>query len=367
MARVWHEVSSSGKRFNPNGALCAPDGAARSFFDEGGKMTGQARQDIQWVNRPVSEVFGVRVAADVDVLVRQGRTEEVPAINPDYRFCLDSLRVIHGFFLSMDRCMQLVGHKGCGKTTLVEQYHARTNIPLIQYTAHPRTELDDLLGHFVMTQSGGMRFHEGPVLRAAKQGLSVLVDEFNVMDPGVATGLNAILQGGGRFYVPQTEESVSPHPEFRFFATGNMDEGKGLYAGRQRQDVANDDRFWFWKLDYPGPDYEVPLVQAIFEAAHLDVATARTMAMKCVDVANKLREQFIGVSDAVDALEVTMSTRSLIRWARLMTIFRHVVRLGQEPVHFALEVALTHRPIDPSTKLAIHAIVESVFNVPFSA
>ncbi|MDE3022037.1 MAG: AAA family ATPase [Pseudomonadota bacterium] len=320
----------------------------------------------RWESRAVADVFGVEAPMAARVEVRVEKTEGVPRINPDYRFGLDSLRVIHGFFLSRDRCIQFIGHKGCGKTTLVEQYHARVNCPLIQYTAHPRTEIDDLFGHFVMTEEGSMRFHAGPVVKAAKEGLSVLIDEFNVLDPAVATGMNGVLQGGGCFYIPQTQETITPHPDFRVFATGNIDEGKGLYAGRNRQDVANDDRFWFWKLDYPKPEHEIPIVQAIFEEAELDASTAKEMAVKCVEVANKLRAQFIGESEAADALEVTMSTRSLLRWARLMTIFRQVVRSGQEPVHFALEIALTHRPIEASTKLAIHAIVESVFNVPYT-
>ncbi len=56
-------------------------------------------------------------------------------------------------------------------------------------------EIADLVGHFVPTASGGMEFHYGPVARAAKEGLSVLIDEYFVLYQVSATGLNALAAG----------------------------------------------------------------------------------------------------------------------------------------------------------------------------
>ncbi|MFC6522683.1 AAA family ATPase [Undibacterium arcticum] len=68
-------------------------------------------------------------------------------------------------------------------------------MPLYTYNAHPRTEAGDLIGKYAPTPSGGLVFVFGPVARAAMEGRSVLIDEYNVIDPGEATGLNALLEG----------------------------------------------------------------------------------------------------------------------------------------------------------------------------
>ena len=243
---------------------------------------------------------------DVEV---EGNSEPcafTPSIDPDYIFGVDMVRDLFGFWISGEQAMLLVGFSGCGKTSSVEQWHARLNLPLLIYVAHPRTEISDLIGHYIPTENGGMVFHYGPVARAAKEGMSVLIDEYYVLDPGVATGLNALLQGGG-LYIPETGEVIRPKEGFRVFAATNpADIGAGFF-GRNTQDAANQDRFWTVKVDYPKSEDEIPLVKKVLCNQGLDEAVSALYAEKMVDVAGRVRKMYCGESDEASAIDVTLS------------------------------------------------------------
>jgi len=313
----------------------------------------------------LGQTFGIATPAPIQIPGNDQPGPFTPPVNPEYFFRRDLVFDMVNFFVCGDVAMYLTGHKGSGKSTLVEQYHARLNLPLYSVNVNPRTEIADLIGHWVLKGQEGMQFHYGPVARAAKEGASVLLDEYNLLDPGIASGLNGALEGK-EFYIPETEEVIRPREGFRIFATGNHDDGAGVYRGRQQGDAANEDRFWFLNVGYPTRDEEIPLVKRIWLEAGLDDSMSSQFATGMVEIANKLRALFIGSSDAADAIEVTMSTRSLLRWARLSVLFRGVERRGSQPIHYALERALTNRPISPETKVAIHEIVKDVMGIDYT-
>lgn len=286
-------------------------------------------------------------------------TEFTPAVDPDYVFRVELLRDMTGFWMSGERAMLVTGYAGCGKTSLIEQWHARLNLSLLTVVAHPRMEIADLVGHYIPTASGGMAFHYGPVARAALEGISVLIDEYFVLDPGVATGLNALLQGG-MLYIPETGEVIRPKEGFRVFAATNpADVGAGFF-GRNTQDAANQDRFYTVCVGYPLPEEETPLIQKVLMQQGIeDQAVAQMYAERMVDVAGRVRKLYCGESDDAGAIDMTLSTRSLKRWAALFMMFSQVDR----PEIYSLQRAVTNRA-NPETAKAIHDLVDLVFGTP---
>ncbi len=166
----------------------------------------------------------------------------------------------------------------------------------------------------------------------------------------MATGLNTIDEGAP-ILVPQTGELSKAHPSFRFVATGNtagLGDGTGLYQGTLRQNLAFLDRFWVVKVGYPEPPVEKEVLEK--ESPQLSAVQRERM----IEVANEIRRLFMGESDAPSAIEVTMSTRALVRWARLAVVFRGA------PLSYSLDRALTSRT-QPETREAILQVVQRHF------
>lgn len=278
-----------------------------------------------------------------------------PAIKPEYVFRKEHVIEMIGFIVMGDIAMKLIGPAGCGKTTLVEQFHAALNWPLLQPAVHAQMEASDLNGQLLPTDEG-FKYVYGHLINAARNGISVFLDEYNVLRAATTTSLNPLLEGG-KIDIPETGETIVPKPGFRVFAAHNPnDRGLG-YHGRNEMDVSNQERFWTVEVGYPMETEEQPIVKAVLSEV-FDDATADAYATKMVEVANRIRSQYMGNSQSADALEVTMSTRTLTRWARALGVFSNT----SNPVIFTLKRALTNST-SPESAEAIHAIVEDVFGL----
>lgn len=159
--------------------------------------------------------------------------------------------------------------------------------------------------------------------------------------------------------IPETGEVVQIQSGFRVFVTENP---KIIgYQGRYSADVANDDRFFIMNVSYMPEDQEVELVMKRLKVlGFTDQATIQALSERYVRVANAVRSQYIGNSDAADAMETTISTRSLLRWVTLAVLYRGVQQKGFSPVHYALERAKTFQA-SPESRIAIHNIVVQEF------
>lgn len=281
-----------------------------------------------------------------------------PLINPEYVFRTDLVIEMIGFFkMSRAKAMWLTGMHGSGKTTLVEQFHAALGWPLITYAANAQTTAKDLLGGF-RPAAGEWQYRDGPVTVAARAGCSILIDEYNLIEPEETSGINKFLDGQ-HMDIEETGERIIPEAGFKLFAACNPADTSRGFFGRKEQDAANISRFWFVEVPYAEPAVEIALVGNILAMA-LDAGEAKQYAEKMVDVANRVRAQSMCGSNAEGALEITFPTRSLLLWAEGLCVFGE----APNPLHFALERALTRqaRP-DTGTKVAIHEIVADVFGI----
>ena len=82
-----------------------------------------------------------------------------------------------------------------------------------------------------------------------------------------------------------------------------------------------------------------------------------------VKYANEVRKQFMG-NDSMDYsrqnLEITFSTRSLLRWADLATRFQPLARQGIQPLAYALDRALAFRA-SPESRAMLHELLQRMF------
>ena len=172
--------------------------------------------------------------------------ELIPEINRGYVFNVPELKqVVMG--VEMNIPIYIWGHKGAGKTELVEQICARTNRPLLRVQHTVNTEESQIVGQWTV-RDGETLFEYGPLPLAMINGWAYLADEYDFAMPNVLAVYQAVLEGKPLMIkeAPASMRIVKPHPNFRFFATGNTNgtgDETGLYQGTSIQNSANYDRF----------------------------------------------------------------------------------------------------------------------------
>jgi cobaltochelatase CobS len=173
------------------------------------------------------------------------------------------------------------------------------------------------------------------------------------MDPAELAGLNDIVEGQPLVIAENGGEVIRPHPQFRLVATGNSagaGDGSGLYQGVLRQNLAFMDRFRVVQVEYPEPVIEKQVVQqAVPKLPDLIVD-------KMIGVAGEIRRLFVGGPEGGAELTVTMSTRTLVRWAQLSLTFKGAPQVFE----YALTQALTARA-ERDQQVAIHRIAADTF------
>jgi len=282
----------------------------------------------------------------------------IPTATESYEFRRELVRDLVAFLnYPLGDALYITGPTGSGKTSLVTECAARLSWPVQQITMGARTEAADLIGHYVlMSDSPGeepqMRFQYGPLATAMREGQILLLNEVDLADPGELAALNDVLEGRPLVIASNGGEIIKPHRMFRVVVTGNSTgngDSTGLYQGVMMQNLAAMDRYRFMIVDYPTKEAEVKLLQKILPAS------AGVLIPMFVDVANKIRESFVGQKDDGN-LSVTMSTRTLLRWAKLTALYKGAPNAADH----ALQQALLIRAA-PEEAIAIQRIAKDVF------
>jgi cobaltochelatase CobS len=280
-----------------------------------------------------------------------------PAPDPNFVF-QEQTRDLIVWFLDKNDPLYLFGPQGSGKTSCVKQLASKLNYPVFEVTGHNRLEFPELAGHLIV-KDNQMSFQYGPLALAMKYGGLFLLNEIDLLDPSTAAGLNSVLDGSPLCIPENGGELITPHEMFRFVATGNTNGSSdytGLYQGTLKQNCAFMDRFWLVEIDYPKSELEEKLLEKIAPSLPAELRT------KMVSYANEVRRLFMGTrstgSDTV--LEITFSTRTLIRWANLTIKFQPLAWKGLSPINHALDRALAFRAT-PENRVFLHELAQRFF------
>jgi cobaltochelatase CobS len=302
----------------------------------------------------VAKAFNVQAKPGLEIEGYADETNPYIPVRSEYVFRNEGLREILAFLRNAQGDgLYLTGPTGAGKTSLVMQVAARLNWPLQAVTCHARMELRDLVGHHVLAD-GETKFIHGPLSIAARDGHILLLNESDLMDPSELAGLNDIVEGQPLVIPENGGEVIRPHRKFRVFATGNSagaGDPTGLYQGVLRQNLAFMDRFRIIRVGYPEPEIEEKILEKAAPSMSGEIMR------KMIVVANEVRRLF--TADAREGgtpLSLTMSTRALVRWAKLSVTFKGAPQVFA----YTLDHALTHRA-DPEEREAIHEIARATF------
>ncbi|QKX59888.1 uncharacterized protein TRUGW13939_07030 [Talaromyces rugulosus] len=134
----------------------------------------------------------------------------------------------------------LQGPTSSGKTSMVEYLAKVSGNKFVRINNHEHTDLQEYLGSYVSTDDGSLRYQEGVLVEALRNGYWIVLDELNLAPSDVLEALNRLLDDNRELFLPETQEVIHPHPNFMLFATQNP---AGLYGGRKVLSRAFRNRF----------------------------------------------------------------------------------------------------------------------------
>lgn len=258
----------------------------------------------------------------------------LPDLDPDYIFNIDlTKKVLVG--MELNKAVYLWGYHGTGKTTVFEQFSARTKRPFMRVQHTATTEESHILGQYVVKSTPAVEevtladgtikqvvkhhavteFQLGPLPTAMIEGMVYCADEYDFAQPAVVAVYQAVLEGKPLIIKEAPEEFrvIRPHPDFRFVATGNTNgvgDETGLYQGTLIQNAANYSRFGIVEeVKYMDEKLEEGVLMS---KARID----RPEASKFVTFATSVRKAFMDGN-----ISSTISPRELINAAELGICF----------------------------------------------
>jgi gas vesicle protein GvpN len=202
----------------------------------------------------------------------------------------------------------LIGDTGTGKTSFIRFLANKTNNGFRRLNLNGSTTADELVGHYVVDDKAkGMRWVDGVLLEAMKNGYWLLLDELNAGLPEVLFVLQSVLDDDKFLVVAEHEgEIVHPHADFRVFATMNP---SLEYAGTRDLNKALLSRFPIViQTHYPDAIHEVEIIKS-----HVPKITDKDVNLM-VRVAEDLRK-----GKKENTISFICSTRELINWAKLVS------------------------------------------------
>ncbi|RJG38784.1 AAA family ATPase [Motilimonas pumila] len=281
----------------------------------------------------------------------------IPQAVPHF-YSKEELMVIRAFMeMPFDDYLYIYGDFGTGKTSGIEYYCAKTHRPLVSFCCASDTEIRDMLiiNRFI---DGSLRQELGVLSLAYKMGYTVLINEVDLLSPSELTSLNELVGGNKPITLHETGETIWPHPQFRFVCTANTNgsgDSRGLYQGTGILNKSFIDRCRMLETKYLPPDLED---QVIKEAVPSLPDAVREII---IDIANDVRDLFNpkrtdpSSSDA-PKLSSVISTRTLIRWARMIEMFKDVP--DGQGFWLSLEQSFT-ASLTPHEKLAVLEVAKA--------
>lgn len=269
----------------------------------------------------VREVFGI----DTDMVVKgySEPSDRVPERDPTYKFDPDTtMAILAGF--SHNRRVMIQGYHGTGKSTHIEQVASRLNWPCVRVNLDSHISRIDLIGKDAIKLRDGKQvteFQEGILPWALRTNTAIVFDEYDAGRADVMFVIQRVLEVDGKLTLLDQNKVITPHPQFRLFATANtvgLGDTTGLYHGTQQINQGQMDR---WSLvatlNYLSHDAETQIVLSKNPVYNTD--SGRKTVSQMVTLADLTRTAFMNGD-----LSTVMSPRTVITWAQNASIFRDV-------------------------------------------
>ena len=237
------------------------------------------------------------------------------------------------------------GPTSSGKTSLIAYLANLTGNKFVRVNNHEHTDLQEYLGTYTSDSSGKLRFQEGVLVHALREGHWIVLDELNLAPTDVLEALNRLLDDNRELMIPETQEIVRPHPHFMLLATQNP---PGLYGGRKFLSRAFRNRFIELHFDeIPEDELEIILQERTQIApSHCAKIVAVYKDLSLVRQTDRLFEQ----------RNSFITLRDLFRWA---------LRKADNREQLAMNgyMLIGERIRNPEERLLVKDIIQRAFKV----
>ncbi len=264
------------------------------------------------------KIFGISCNFEVKGFAEP--SQYVPTIDKNYLFDPKTTLAILAGFSSNARVL-IQGMHGTGKSTHIEQVAARLNWPCLRINFDSQITRLDLVGKDVIKLKNDKQiteFQEGIIPFALRNGVALVLDEYDAIKTDVSFVIQRLLEEEGKFALLEENEIITPHKNFRLFATSNtlgLGDDLGIYHGTNLINQAQMDR---WNivaaLNYLNDEQELAIL--LKKLPYLNSKLHSTTAKMMVRLANLTREAFKNGD-----LSTLISLRTLISWGKNIEIF----------------------------------------------
>ena len=202
----------------------------------------------------------------------------------------------------------LEGPTSAGKTSVIEYLATLTGHKFVRINNHEHTDIQEYLGTYASDPSTGkLVFQEGILVQALKKGHWLVLDELNLAPSDILEALNRLLDDNRELFLPETGETVRPHPDFQLFATQNP--AGAVYGGRKALSRAFRSRFLELQLG------DLPL-EEIEQILSSRCSIAPSFARRIANVYRTLQERRSAIGSNIFAGRHALVTlRDCFRWA----------------------------------------------------
>lgn len=238
------------------------------------------------------------------------------------------------------------GPTSSGKTSMIEYLAKFSGNKFVRINNHEHTDLQEYLGTYVSDSDGKLRFQEGLLVQALRQGHWIVLDELNLAPTDVLEALNRLLDDNRELLIPETQEIVRPHENFMLFATQNP---PGLYGGRKTLSRAFRNRF----LELHFDDIPEDELDFILEKRSQNVAPSDCRRIVAVYKELSRLRQSTRLFEQKDSFA---TLRDLFRWA---------LRDAENREQLAANgyMLLAERVRNSEERIAVKEIIEKVMKV----
>jgi MoxR-like ATPase/HEAT repeat protein/uncharacterized protein YegL len=260
------------------------------------------------------------------VLERESPNEDIPACvmtSTGYHI-LETL----GFGYLLKHSVLLLGPTSTGKSFLIKWLSQVLGFRHLAYAINPFTSKFEIIGGIKPDSRGRFLWQEGILLKAAREGLWLVLEEINLASSEVVEILNDFLITGKMSYSENGEQrELYPHPDFRLFATGNPES----YSQRQKLSEIFLSRF---KIFYQKELSEEELSQVLSSLFRMSASLALLIARFHITLQNQADSRIIGMGEK-DPYAFTL--RDIIRLGKRLEPF---LKQESEDVEFLRKLYL---------------------------